>query len=136
VDDDERLMFQGDQQDLLLSMLGIPLDKERKLRERIDQLNSNRLRIREFRRKYAVAARNYDQDEMTKLESQYQEAFPEMGQLAISRQGLRRYNESARLTSVQRMIRSLGKNASFLEASIYETDPDLIASPSLAGVGF
>lgn len=140
VDEDERLMFQGDTTDLLLSMLGIPLDKERRLKKQVDRLNSNRLRIRKFRREYARATRNGDLEQMTTLEGQYKQAFPEMGQLAISRQGLRKYKESARLTSVQRLIRTMGKNASYLESRLYESDPDLVSDPQelaqLAGIGF
>lgn len=127
VDDDERLMFRGDTTDLILSMVGIPLEKQRRLREKVGQVQANRGRVRQIRRRYAVAVRNYDTDEMTKLEGTFAKEFPEFGRLGLSRQDLRRYEQSARLTSLQRVIRSLGKQARYLEDVTLEHDPDLVA---------
>lgn len=127
VDEDERLMYQGDTSDLMFSILGIPLDKERRMRERIDELESLRLRVRKHRREYAVASRNYDSTEMDRLEKEFKVKFPDFPALAISRQDRRRYDENARMTSVQRTLTSLGKAGKFLEEDFYEYEPDLLA---------
>ena len=129
VDDNERLMYQGDTTDLILASLGIPLEKDRRLRQVIDRTEANRLRIREYKRRYAVAARGFDVEEQTTLQSKFAEEFPDMPGLSISRHDLRRYTETAHETSAQRMVKTLGRGASFLEQSIYELDPDLVVSP-------
>lgn len=134
-DDDERLMFRGDTTDLALSMLGIPLEKERRMRLDIERLNANRLQIRDFRRKYSVAVRNYDTEGMGQLEQQWAEAFPDFGQLGLSRHDKRRYDQQQRITAVQRMIRTLGKDAAFMENRLYETDPDLIMPEGMSPLG-
>jgi hypothetical protein len=128
VDENEKLMYQGDTFDLVLSMLGIPLEKERRMKDALEEVNVTRMRVREFRRKYAVAARNYDLDEQTRLEADFSQKFPEMGRLGISGHDLRRYREQARMTSVQRLLRSMGRRSRFLEADIYEHDPDLVVA--------
>jgi hypothetical protein len=74
-----------------------------------------------------VAARNFDTSEMTRLEGTFSKEFPEVGRLGVSRRDLRRYDEQARITSVQRMLKSLGKRFSYLESDLYEFDPDLVA---------
>jgi hypothetical protein len=134
VDEDERLMFQGDTSDAVLAMLGIPLEKERRMREAMDRMTANRLRIRQFRRKFATASRNYDTNVMDKLSRQYADEFPELGPLALSRKDLERYNQSALLTANQRALRSAGKEMGFLaERDLYEHDPDLVSSTPLFG---
>lgn len=129
VDENERLMFRGDTTDLIMGMLGIPLEKERRMRNDIERLNDTRVRMNRVRRRYATAVRNYDTAEMNRLEQGFREEFPDFGELQLTRQDRRRYDEQARLTAVQRAIRSIGKRASFLEADIYASDPDLIAQP-------
>ena len=131
VDDDERLMYQGDAWDALVKLLGIPLEKDRRLREAMDRMQANRFRVRKFRRRYAVAARNFDLDEMAKLERAYTEEFPDTGPLGITHQDLRRYNEQSRITTVQRMLSSMGKRFRYLEEDIYEHDPELVAGGGL-----
>ena len=127
VDDDERLMFRGDTRDAVLGMLGIPLEKERRMREALDRAQSNRFRVRQIRRKFAVASRNFDTSEMTRQQSIYAKEFPNLGTLGISAKDQRRYDEQANITATQRLIRSMGKRFNFLEEDLYEFDPDLVA---------
>lgn len=130
VDDDERLMYRGGTTDAILAALGIPLEKQRRSREVIERVHANRNLTRRFRRRYAVAAMGYDTDEMDALSAKWSKAFPDMPPLAVSGKDLRRYNESRRLPAAQRMIRTLGGRGAYLEAELYEFDPDLIAPPS------
>ena len=130
VDEDERLMYRGDTTDLVLNMFGIPMDRDRRLRQVLDQTQANRLKVRDYRRKFAVAARSYDFDRMDSLKTSFQADFKgQLGELGISPQDLRRYEQQARLTSAQRMIRGFGRNAPYLESRLYETDPDLVNEP-------
>jgi hypothetical protein len=136
VDEDERLMFEGDASDAVLSALGIPLDKERRMREAMDRFQANRLRVRQIKREYATAVRNFDTGEMSRLEGQYTSEFPDIGPLALSKKDLDRYNEAARLTATQRMLRSMGSRMGFVaEQGLYRFDPDLVsAEPVYEGV--
>lgn len=130
MDEDERLMYRGNTTDLILNMFGIPMDRDRRLRQVLDQTQANRLRVRDYRRKYAVAARAYDFDRMDSLKTSFHADFKgQLGELGITPQDLRRYDQQARLTSAQRLIRSMGRSASYLEAQLYETDPELVSEP-------
>ena len=137
MDDEERMMFRGDTTDMLLSLVGIRLEKQRRTRDVLERVEANRRAVRDFRRRYAFAVRTFDIDRMAQLEAGYAQAFPDMvaqsGPLGVSHHDVRRYNDQARLTSVQRMLGSLGKRFSYLEADIYEHEPDLIAQPT--GIG-
>ncbi len=128
VDEDERLMFEGDTADAIMGMLGIPLEKERRMREAMDRVRANRFRVRKLRRRYAVAARNFDTGEMDRTERVFAEEFPEIGSLGVSPRDLQRYDEQARITALQRMLPSLGKRFKFLEKNLYEFDPDLVVT--------
>ena len=123
--------------DAVLSMLGIPLEKERRLREAMDRVESNRLRVRQYRRRYSVAARNFDYTEMDKLQGLFKKEFPEIGKIGVTHHDQRRYNEMAQMTSVQRMLSTAGRKMSYLEKDIYDLEPELIAEPTpqLPGVG-
>lgn len=131
VDEDERLMYQGDTKDATLALLGIPLEKERRMREAMDRMQSNRMRVKQLRRRYTVAMNNYDTNEMTKLGGMFQKEFPGAGTIGVDMIDLQRYQQSARMTAVQRLLKSMGKNMSYLEAPLYEHDPDLVASPGV-----
>lgn len=129
VDDDERLMFRGDNLDLIFGMLGIPLEKERRLREQMDRAQSNRFRVRQLRRRYTVAAVNSDFPVMEKLDQQFQKEFPDVGVgLTVSNHDVRRYKRQQRLGAAQRMIRSLGKDFNFLEQDLLQFDPELVGT--------
>jgi hypothetical protein len=130
VDEDERLMYRGDVPDVALSMLGIPLEKDRRLREQMDRVQANRLAVRRRRRNFSVAWRNMDTKEMARQEKLFAQEFPELGTLSVTRHDLRRYYEQSRLTAAQRMIRSLGNRFGFLETDLYEYDPELVAGPT------
>ncbi len=131
VDDQERLMYKGGTTDLILSALGIPLDKSRRTRNAVDRVYANRTAIRDFRRRYAVAAMGYDYAGMDELQQKFAKAFPDMPALTLSHKDLRRYRQNAAIPMLSRMLNTMGKNAAFLERDIYEFDPDLIAPPAL-----
>lgn len=126
VDEEERLMFRGDAWDAFLALSGVPLDKERRMRESLDRIQANRLRVRQYRRRFAVAKRNGDINEADRMQTLFSREFPEIGILAVSDHDLRRYEEQARITSVQRLLRTLGKDFGFVEQGLYVTDPDLV----------
>lgn len=129
VDEDERLMYQGDTGDAILALLGIPLEKERRMREALDRMGGNRMRVKQLRRRYTVAMNNYDTGEMSKLAGTFQKEFPGAGTIGVDMMDLQRYQQSARMTAVQRLLQSMGRSMSYLEAPLYEHDPDLIVSP-------
>lgn len=129
VDDDERLMYQAGTSDLALAMLGIPSDKGRRSRNAIEKTEQMRWRVRDFRRQFAIAQMNYDEEATQRLQAQWSEAFPEMPPLTVDPMDVERYRQQSRLTSVQRMIRTLGRNGKFMEQDLQVYDPDLIAGP-------
>lgn len=129
VDDNERLMYKADTTDFVLATLGIPLDKDRRMRQDMDRVESMKLRMKKYRREYAVAYRNKDIRSMKDLEGQWQVEFKDFGPLQISRQDLRRYEAQSRLTATSRMIQSMGSQGSFLAGPMYDYDPDLISPP-------
>jgi hypothetical protein len=139
VDEDERLMYEGDTPDAILGMLGVPLEKERRMREAMDRNHANVNRVRQLRRRYATASMTYDFDTMDSLDRQYQEEFPGVGPLTLSRKDLARYRESARMTATQRTLKALGRTMGFLaEQDLYRHDPDLVADEPVfdfAGLG-
>ncbi len=130
VDDNERLMYRGDTSDLVLSMFGIPLDKNRRVREAMGRMQANRTRIRQFRRAYSVAALNMDFSEMDKLGGLWGQRFPDMPALAVSPKDLRRYRANARIPMVQRMLQTTGRDARRVVFD-YEFDSDLLEPPGL-----
>jgi hypothetical protein len=128
VDEDERLMFQGDTSDAVLGMLGIPLEKERRMREAMDRMHENRFLDRKLKRRFATAVRNFDTAEMDKVRREHQDAFPGLPPLNLSQKDRLRTMESARMTAVQRMLRTMGRNLGYVaERDLYEFDPDLVA---------
>lgn len=142
VDDQERLMYRAGTSDLVLAMLGIPLEKGRRTRNAIERLEAVKGRMRQYRRDYAVAHNNFDTDRMTLLETGWRQAFPEFPPLTVDSIDIDRYRANARMTAVQRSIRGLGRGAGYLEQSIYEVEPELIVPDSMqtpsgiyAGIG-
>lgn len=125
-DEDERLMYRGNTSDLVLSMIGIPSDKGRRVRDTIERVQAMRDRMRSYRRAYATAASNYDMPTMGELERDWADKFPDMPALSISAKDLRRYDANARIPAVQRMFRAMGQAGRTLEADLYEYDPDLV----------
>lgn len=128
VDDDERLMYRGDTQDAMLAAFGIPLDKERRTRLAMDRIAANRMRIKQYRRRLTLAAVNNDFAEMDKLQAGYREEFPDMGELGVSHRDVQRYQESQRMTGVERMVNALGKSGEMFRRDIYEVDPELLSN--------
>ena len=129
VDDDERLMRRGNTTDLVMSMLGIPLDKNRRVRDGIERINAVSGRVRRFRRSFAVAALNGDTSTMDSLRAEYREAFPDWPALDVAPRDLKRYEQNARLPFIQRRLQSLGSVGKYLERDIYEVDPEILAQP-------
>jgi len=127
VDDDERLMYRGNTTDLVFSMLGIPSEKNRRVRDRMDRVQGLRESVRRFRRAYAVAATNGDVATMTNLQAQWSKAYPDWPALNISERDLKRYKMNARMPMLQRMAQTSGQMGRYLEADLHEYDPDLVA---------
>lgn len=126
-DDDERLMYRGDTPDLILAMLGVPLDKNRRSREAIARTHAIRMRVRDLRRKYAVATINGDVEGLSNLQTQWGKFFPDLPPLQVEQTDILRYRQMQRIPSVQRMLRTLGNAGRYLEWDMYEHDPDLLA---------
>jgi hypothetical protein len=68
----------------------------------------------------------YDFSEMERLDRTYREEFPDLGPLGVSNHDVRRYRQQARLTTLQRLLRSMGKRFSYLEDMSLDLDEDLI----------
>lgn len=126
VDENERLMYRANTSDLALAMFGIPLDKNRRARDVMERVQANRTRIRQFRRKFAVASVNLDFEEQDRLRALWQKRFPDMQPLAISGKDLRRYRANARIPLVQRMLQTVGRGSRQVIFD-YEYDSDLLA---------
>jgi hypothetical protein len=136
VDDNERLMYRGDTSDRLLAFLGVPLDKGRRARDIIERTQANRQIVREYRRRYALAAVNYNTAQMDLVANKYREQFPGHPPLAISMKDLRKYRESARIPAAQRMILTLPRSfADETMRNAMESDPSLIVAPYGFGGG-
>lgn len=135
VDNNERLMYRGDNKDMIMAALGIPLDKARRARNTIDRLQENRSAIRDFRRRYAVKVMAADVEGMRKLQLQYAQQFKDMPPLDVSAKDVRRYQTNAHIPVVQRLARSMGRAGEYLESQIYAYDEDLVAPPQIAGFG-
>jgi len=133
VDENERLMYRGNSTDMVLAAIGLPTEKQRRTRHYIDRVYNIRGRVRKFRRAYAAAWSQYDTKAMTQLESQWQKAFPDWPALNITHRDAKRYQDSARMPLLQRMLQTAGAAGGYLESDIYEADPDLIMPPALPG---
>ncbi|MFM9966692.1 MAG: hypothetical protein ACKV2Q_36430 [Planctomycetaceae bacterium] len=127
VDDDERLMYRSGTPEMILAALGVPLDKQRRSRDIMERVHANRTAIRNYRRRFSVAAMNADYETIDGLRQSYAEQFPDMPALDVSDKDVDRYREQARMTSVQRMLGTMGEAGRFLEQDIYEFEPELLA---------
>lgn len=126
VDDDERLMNTGNGTDLVLSMFGIPLERNRRSRQYLDRIGNVRQRVNQFRRSYAKAYTTLDLDGMKQLEQQWSETFKDWPPLSVTARDARRYSQAARMPMIQRMLHTMGQSGRFLAAEIYEADPEII----------
>lgn len=130
VDENERLMMRGSTSDLVLSMMGIKLDKGRRTRDVVERVQANRRRVRQFRRAYATAAISLDLSEMGRLRQMYSERFPDMPVLDVSPKDLRRYRLNARIPTVQRMLNNMDRASRFRTSyDLAEYEPELLADP-------
>ncbi len=137
VDDDERLLYRGNTSDFVMSMLGIPLDKNRRIRDTMDRISSLRGRTRAIRRQAMVSIVNADMGGLQKAQADWAEAFPDLPPLSVSQRDVTRYRDAARVPLIQRTLQTMGQAGRFLEAEIYEVDPEIIApaqSPLTRGV--
>lgn len=131
VDEDERLMYRGNTTDLIMAMMGIPTDKNRRVRDRLERIQAIRDRVRQFRRSYAVALTNGDYEQAANLQAQWAKAFPDWPALSISARDLRRYQYNSRVPMIQRMLVQMGQAGRFLQEDIYDVDPEILAPPDL-----
>lgn len=133
VDEDERLMFKGDTPDLILQTLGIPLDKLSRERRDMERLHANRRVLRDFGRKFRLAASNYDFKRMDRLRRDYKEVFPDMPELTVSERDLDLYEQGRRRTRVERMLQTMPAAFRTLERDIYSVDPGVLEPAALLG---
>lgn len=134
VDDDGRLMRRAGAYDQIMAGLGIPLEKARRERIQLAQLNVRSDRIRELRRKFALSLIEGDFDQTDKLAQRYEKLFPGMGGLNIESSDLRTYAENSRVPRLARRLQSLGKEQRLqLSAEFLEIAPEMIA-PTAPGL--
>ena len=129
VDDNNRLMRRGNTGDLILGMMGIPTEKNRRIRDRMERAQALRSTIRDYRRQFATAAMTGDMEAVDRLQGEYAKNFPDWPALNIAPKDLQRANSNARLTMLQRMLQGLGAQGKLLAQDIYEVEPDLLAPP-------
>lgn len=130
VDDDERMMYRGNSSDLIMSMMGVPLDKGRRLRNDLERAESNRQYMKDMRRRFAAANSNYDTAGMAAVSQEWAKAFPKNPPLSVEDRDVDRYHEAARTPVVQRLLATMGEQGEYLHQQIYEVDPDLVLPPS------
>lgn len=130
VDDDERLMYTGHTPDLIMSMLGLPLDKNRRAREALDRTSMLRDRVRQFRREMTKAIVNADVDQQNALQAQWAESFKGWPPLSVSKQDVQRYRDQRRIPALQRMMQQLGTMRPMFENAVLEYDADLLVPQS------
>jgi hypothetical protein len=130
-DDDERLMYRGNTTDLVLAMLGLPSEKQRRTRQYIERSHNVRMRVRDFRRQYALARANYDLDGMRSISQQWGQTFPDWPAITVSDRDVQRYRSMARVPVLQRMLKTMGDAGRYLQDEIYEVDPDILAPPEM-----
>jgi hypothetical protein len=134
VDDEERLLYRGNTTDLVLSMLGIPIDKQRRVRDQLERVRDVRQKVAGYRREMALARINMDFSREQSLQQEWAETFKGWPPLNVSERDVERYRAAARVPVLQRMMRSMGEAGRVLEREIYEADPELIAPPELPDV--
>lgn len=130
-DDNDRLMYKGNTTDLVLRMLGVPLEKAKHERQIMERLHANRGRIRQIRRRFLAAASNGDTAKMDALRGQWGEEFKDMPPLDASRGDLNVYRSGQQRTRVERMMRTLPKGFEFIRRDLYDVEPDLWSSPPM-----
>ena len=126
-DENDRLLARGNTSDLVLSMLGVPLDKNRRVRRAIDRTHDIRTRVRDMRRQYAMAVMDGDLGAQQQLQAQWADSFKGWPPLSVSERDMQRYRSAARLPTIQRMMQTMGDAGRFLQDELYEVDPDLLA---------
>ena len=130
VDDNERLLYTGNSTDLVLGMLGVPLDKNRRVRNDVDRVHDVRMRVRDMRRAYALAATNGDTKAMQAIQADYSQKFQGWPPLTVQSRDLARYQSAAKVPTIQRMVQTMGESGQYLQSQLYEVDPDLLAPQS------
>jgi len=125
-DDEGRMMYTGGTGDLLLSMLGVPLNKSRRAREAMERVSTSRDKVRKFRRKMAQAIAIGDVGAQRKLQAQWSNNMKGWPPLNVTAQDVQRYRDNARIPALQRMINGLGSMRPMFEESLMEYDEDLL----------
>lgn len=130
VDENDRLMYKAGAPDLAMAMLGIPLDKERRMRETLDRVQQVKWRIRDMKRQQAHASISGDWKKVDAVAAQYQEEFPEFAQmapLAPTIKDIKRYQNERNISVVQRMLQGLSKEiGTDWEVQLEDYDPELL----------
>lgn len=113
VDDEERLMYEGDVPDLIFSALGFQTTGERRMRHDVEQLAAMEGKVRDYRRRLAVSLRNNDFRTADQLRAKYKEDFPDLPPLDITQRDRERYDQQARLTATARMLQTSARRFGF-----------------------
>jgi hypothetical protein len=132
-DDDGRLMYTGNAPDLILSMLGVPLDKSRRAREAMDRVSQTRDTVRQYRRRMAQLIVNGDVRGQQALQAEWAERMKGWPPLNVTAQDVQRYKDQARIPALQRMLGQLGTMRPLFERDLEEFDGDLIV-PQMSGL--
>jgi hypothetical protein len=128
-DENEKLLYRGNSYDLTLAMLGIPIEKQRRLRGKLERIQSLRQRIRDYRREFSIAAVKHDYPKMGEIRGRYADSFPDLPPLSVSSRDVERYRENMRIPLVQRMVNSMGKVGPYVMEDLLPHDADLIFTP-------
>lgn len=131
VDENRRLMYRGNSADFIAAMIGVPLDKNRRLRNEMEQTQQVRATVNRIRREFALARINVDTGAQMRLQAEWAETFPDWPPLTVSERDLNRYRQAARIPALQRMLQTMGASGRYLQEEIYEVDPELLAPPDV-----
>lgn len=129
VDDNDRLMYRGGETDLILRMLGVPLEKARHERQMMERMKANRGRIRQHRRDFVNATANGDIDKMDVIRGRWKQEFPDMPPINTTKGTLKLYEANRQRTRVERMMRTLPKGFQYIKRDLYDVEPDLWSTP-------
>jgi len=135
VDDYERLLYKGSETDLLLTMMGVPLVKHRRLQDKVERIRSMRMRMRDFRRKYAVASVQANYGEMRSLQDRWRKTFPDFPELTVSMKDIRRYRMNMQIPLLQRMLNTMGETGEYIQKGVWDYDQSLVEDPAFLAPG-
>jgi metal-responsive CopG/Arc/MetJ family transcriptional regulator len=132
VDRNNKLIHMGTNIDLYMGALGVPTNKMRRERKLIAQIMALRDRQKEFRRQYAVAMSNYDEEAMMQLQAKYMDTFKGLGPLNVTRRDLMNYQVMSRIPRIQRIVNNIGSLRPMLEQQLISLDTGML-NPAAVG---